>query len=182
MTQGTLWDMVASMVAADAQPAAPRRLSQHETLAKTLLLLPLVSQGVPLLTQVYLRMLSSNSAQQAVGEGVACLFAMHWIYDPCAINVQDIVDDERLLRAAAGLHRMRRLFAAQLTPAEFKSPRDIRWHGATPGAHTLLQFHHLWPYRCSLCWGLRASVKCYLRVEQGQRSCWCAGSVELDLY
>lgn len=73
MTQGTLWDMVASMVPADAQPAAPGRLSQHETLAKTLLLLPLVSQGVPLLTQVYLRMLSSNSAQQAVGEILGCL-------------------------------------------------------------------------------------------------------------
>lgn len=52
MAQGTLWDLVASMVPADAQPAAPGRLSQHDTLAKTLLLLPLVSQGVPLLTQV----------------------------------------------------------------------------------------------------------------------------------
>ncbi len=49
--QGTLWDQVASTVPEDAQPPAPGRLSQHETLAKTLLLLTLVSQGVPTFPQ-----------------------------------------------------------------------------------------------------------------------------------
>lgn len=40
--QGTLWDLVASLVPADAEPPAIGRISQHETLAKTLLLLTMV--------------------------------------------------------------------------------------------------------------------------------------------
>jgi hypothetical protein len=94
--QGTLWDLVTSLVPLDAQPAAPGRLSQHETLVKTLLLLVLVSQGVPTLPQ-------------------------------------DVLEDERLLRAAAALHQLRRLFAPLLVPREFASPRDLRWHGADAG-------------------------------------------------
>jgi hypothetical protein len=43
LCQGTLWDLVASLVPADAEPPAIGRISQHETLAKTLLLLAMVS-------------------------------------------------------------------------------------------------------------------------------------------
>ncbi len=95
--QGTLWDQVASTVPEDAQPPAPGRLSQHETLAKTLLLLTLVSQGVPTFPQ-------------------------------------DVLEDERLARALTTLHEVRRTFARQLTPPQFETPRDLRWHGATAGA------------------------------------------------
>lgn len=95
--QGTLWDQVASIVPADAQLPAPGRLSQHETLAKTLLLLTLVSQGVPTFPQ-------------------------------------DVLEDERHARALTALHQIRQKFARQLIPPDFASPREIQWHGATPGA------------------------------------------------
>ncbi|CAL8460737.1 g268 [Coccomyxa elongata] len=94
--KGTLWDQVASTVPEDAQPPAPGKLSQHETLAKTLLLLALVSQGVPTFPQ-------------------------------------DVLEDERLARALTALHQVRRTFARQLTSPQFETPRNLRWHGATPG-------------------------------------------------
>ena len=49
--QGTLWDLVASSVPWDVQPPAEGKLSAHETLAKTILLLVLASPGVPTLPQ-----------------------------------------------------------------------------------------------------------------------------------
>ena len=42
MRQGTLWDLVARSVPSDAEPPGLGRLSQHETLAKTLLLITAV--------------------------------------------------------------------------------------------------------------------------------------------
>lgn len=106
--QGTLWDQVASTVPEDAQPPAPGRLSQHETLAKTLLLLTLISQGVPTFPQ-------------------------------------DVLEDERLAGALTALHEVRRTFARQLTPPQFETPRDLRWHGATAGARLLLSQFPLVP-------------------------------------
>ncbi len=103
--QGTLWDQVASTVPEDAQPPAPGKVSQHETLAKTLLLLALVSQGVPTFPQ-------------------------------------DVLEDERLARALTALHQVRHTFASQLTPPQFETPRDLRWHGATPGTQLLLLTEH----------------------------------------
>lgn len=100
--QGTLWDQVASTVPEDAQPPAPGMLSQHETLAKTLLLLTLVSQGVPTFPQ-------------------------------------DVLEDERLMRALTALHQVRRAFAGQLLPPEFETPRELNWHGASAGGLLLPQ-------------------------------------------
>ena len=52
--QSLLWDLVASSVPWDVQPPAEGKLSAHETLAKTLLLLVLASPGIPTLAQVVL--------------------------------------------------------------------------------------------------------------------------------
>ena len=49
--QSTLWDLVASSVPWDVQPPAEGKLSGHETLAKTVLLLLLASPGIPTLPQ-----------------------------------------------------------------------------------------------------------------------------------
>ena len=49
--QGTLWDLVASSVPWDVQPPAEGKLSAHETLAKTVMLLLLASPGIPTLPQ-----------------------------------------------------------------------------------------------------------------------------------
>lgn len=49
--QSTLWDVVASSVPWDVQPPAEGKLSAHETLAKTLLLLLAASPGIPTLPQ-----------------------------------------------------------------------------------------------------------------------------------
>lgn len=49
--QGTLWDLVARSVPWDVQPPAEGKLSAHETLARTVLLLLLASPGIPTLPQ-----------------------------------------------------------------------------------------------------------------------------------
>ena len=51
VVQSTLWDLVASSVPWDVQPPAEGKLSAHETLAKTVLLLLLASPGIPMLPQ-----------------------------------------------------------------------------------------------------------------------------------
>ena len=49
--QSLLWDVVASSVPWDVQPPAEGKLSAHETLAKTLLLLLMSAPGIPTLPQ-----------------------------------------------------------------------------------------------------------------------------------
>ena len=49
--QSLLWDLVASSVPWDVQPPAEGKLSAHETLAKTLLLLLMSAPGIPTLPQ-----------------------------------------------------------------------------------------------------------------------------------
>ena len=53
--QSLLWDLVASSVPWDVQPPAEGKLSAHETLAKTVLLLVLASPGISTLAQVVLK-------------------------------------------------------------------------------------------------------------------------------
>ena len=54
---------------------------------------------------------------------------------------QDVVEDGRLAGAARQCVALRRRFAALLTPPDFASPRDLRWHGASPGVPSLYSSH-----------------------------------------
>ena len=48
---------------------------------------------------------------------------------------QDVLEDGRLAAAAAQCVALRRKHVALLAPPDFATPRDLRWHGANPGAH-----------------------------------------------